>query len=77
MTLPCGVRRSLVARVLNARQGRWHDFWATEQTNVVELVEADGGFGKMIHSPADPVLRGLVGEVVHWPGAGSLPRKWA
>ena len=62
----------LVAKVLNARWGRWENFWATEQTNVVELVEANDGFGKMIYSLANPVLSGLVAKVVHWPGASSL-----
>ena len=62
----------LVAKVLNARWGRWENFWASEQTSVVGFVEADDGFGRMIYSLANPVLCGLVDKVVHWPGASSL-----
>jgi hypothetical protein len=62
----------LVAKVLNARWGRWENFWASEQTNVVELLGPEDSFGRMIYSLGNPVLCGLVDKVVHWPGASSL-----
>jgi len=62
----------LVAKVLNARWGRWENFWASEQTSIVELAEPEDCFDKMIYSLANPVMAGLVDKVVHWPGASSL-----
>ena len=54
-----------------------HSFWAAEQTNVVELVEADDGFGNVSHSLANPVLSGLVATELQWPGARALPPQWS
>jgi putative transposase len=41
---------SLVARCLNARLGRWENFWATEQTGVLHLPDGDTIFEKMIYA---------------------------
>lgn len=62
----------MVAKVMNAHWGRWENFWATEQTSVVELVEPHDSFDKMIYSLTNPVKDHLVERVTDWPGASSL-----
>jgi len=63
---------SLVARCLNARLGRWENFWATEQTGVLHLPDGDTIFEKMIYALTNPVKDQLVDKVFSWPGVNSL-----
>lgn len=62
----------MIAKAMNAHLGRWENFWATEQTNAVYLVEPDDRFRKLIYVLANPVTAGLVDRISDWPGASSL-----
>jgi len=62
----------MIAKVMNARLGRWENFWAAEQANAVFLVEAADRFDKLIYLLANPVADHLVDRVSDWPGACSL-----
>jgi hypothetical protein len=62
----------MIAKVMNARLGRWENFWATEQPNAVYLVEAADRFDKLVYVLANPVADDLVDRVSDWPGASSL-----
>ena len=45
----------MIAKAMNARLGRWENFWATEQPNAVYLVEAADRFAKLVYLLANPV----------------------
>lgn len=62
----------MLAKVLNRYWKRWENFWATEQPNVVYLVEAGDRFDKLIYLLTNPVNDHLVDRVGDWPGAISL-----
>ncbi|MEZ4225058.1 MAG: hypothetical protein R3B13_29160 [Polyangiaceae bacterium] len=59
---------SLLARCLNSHHGRWENLWATEQTSVVHLGDAEAVFDKMIYSLCNAVKDHLVDRVHLWPG---------
>jgi hypothetical protein len=46
----------------NALRGRG-EFWASEQTSVVELVKAEDVLGKMVYAIANPVTSHLVARL--------------
>jgi putative transposase len=62
----------LFAKHQNVLRGRWENFWATEQTSVVELVEPEDVVEKMIYALGNPVKDDLVETSREWPGASSL-----
>jgi putative transposase len=62
----------LFAKCQNALRGRWENFWASEQTSVVRLVDADDVVDKMTYALSNPVKDRLVEKARHWPGASSL-----
>ena len=62
----------LVARSQNALRGRWENFWASEQTCVVNLVDRNAVIDKLVYTATNPVLAHLVERVHHWPGVNSL-----
>ena len=62
----------LVARSQNALRGRWENFWAAEQTCVVNLVDRNAVIDKLVYTATNPVLAHLVERVHHWPGVNSL-----
>ena len=62
----------LVAKHQNALRGRWEAMWAVEQTSVVELVEPEDIFEKMVYAFVNPVADHLVEKAHHWPGVNSL-----
>ena len=62
----------LFAKHQNALRGRWENFWATEQTSAVELVDAEDVLAKMVYALSNPVKDRLVHEAHQWPGASSL-----
>jgi putative transposase len=62
----------LVAKVLNCKWGRFENLWSSEAPSVVECVEPDDGFGKMIYSLGNPTEHHLVERAHHWPGVTSL-----
>jgi hypothetical protein len=62
----------MLAKAMNALLGRRENFWATEQPNVVYLVEAEDRFRKVVYLLANPVADHLVENVADWPGASSF-----
>jgi putative transposase len=62
----------LFAKCQNALRGRWENFWASEQTSVVRLVDANDIVDKMTYALSNPVKDRLVEKAHHWPGASSL-----
>ena len=65
----------LFAKCQNALRGRWENFWASEQTSVVRLVDPDDILAKMTYALSNPVKDRLVERARHWPGASSLAGK--
>lgn len=63
---------ALIAKCVNRLRGRRENMWATEQPNVVWLVEADDRFRKLVYLLANPVADRLVDRISDWPGASSL-----
>jgi REP element-mobilizing transposase RayT len=62
----------LFAKCQNALRGRWENFWSSEQTSVVRLVEPDDVIEKMTYALTNPVKDGLIEKAHHWPGVSSL-----
>ncbi len=62
----------LTAKSGNALRGRWENFWSTEQTSVVRLVDPEDVLSKMVYALANPVKDHLVERAHHWPGASAL-----
>jgi REP element-mobilizing transposase RayT len=62
----------LFAKCQNALRGRWENFWSSEQTSVVRLVDPGDIIDKMIYAICNPVKDNLVDKAHHWPGASSL-----
>ena len=62
----------LFAKCQNALRGRWENFWSSEQTSVVRLVDSRDALEKMIYALTNPVKDGLVEKAHHWPGVSSL-----
>jgi putative transposase len=62
----------LFAKCQNALRGRWENFWSSEQTSVVRLVEPTDVVEKMTYALTNPVKDGLVEKALHWPGVSSL-----
>ncbi len=63
-----GWLHEFVGRCLNASYGRWENFWATEPTSCVRLVDDADVLAKMVYTAANPVLSGLVSDGDQWPG---------
>lgn len=63
----------LFAKCQNSLRGRWENFWSSEQTSVVRLVDPDDVIDKMIYALTNPVKDGLVEKAHHWPGTSTLP----
>jgi hypothetical protein len=61
-----------VARRQNALRGRWENFWPSEQTCVVKLVDREAVIDKLVYTATNPVLDDLVERVHHWPGVNGL-----
>ncbi|MEM9696316.1 MAG: hypothetical protein AAGA56_27475 [Myxococcota bacterium] len=63
-----------VAKVQNARYGRWENLWAgAKQTSMVRCVEPEDAFRQMIYVLTNPVRAHLVTRAADWPGLTSLP----
>jgi putative transposase len=58
----------LLARCQNAHLGRFENFWSSETTSVVRLVEPDDILNKMVYAYANPTAADLVDTVEEWPG---------
>ena len=64
--------RSLIARCLNARLGRWENLWSAEQGGVLHLGDGEAIFGRMVYGLTNPTKDHLVDKVLNWPGFNSL-----
>ena len=60
-----------VAKSQNALRGRFENFWSSEQTSVVRLVEPNDVLDKMLYALTNPVKDPLVAHVWEWPGVNS------
>jgi hypothetical protein len=58
----------LLARCQNAYLGRFENFWSSEPTSVVHLVEANDILDKMTYAFTNPSAANLVDTVEEWPG---------
>ena len=62
----------LFAKCQNALRGRWENFWSSEQTSVVRLLNAEDVLDKLVYAACNPVEAGLVERARSWPGVSSL-----
>jgi REP element-mobilizing transposase RayT len=62
----------MFAKCQNALRGRWENFWSSEQTSVVRLLEPSDIIERMTYALTNPVKDGLVEKAHHWPGVSSL-----
>ena len=62
----------LFAKCQNALRGRWENFWSSEQTSVVRLVDPNDAIEKMTYALTNPVKDRLVERAHQWPGVTSL-----
>lgn len=67
-----GYFHKLFAKCQNALRGRWENFWSSEQTSVVRLIDPEDVLAKMTYALTNPVKDGLVERAHHWPGVTSL-----
>ena len=59
----------LLAKCMNARWGRWENFFSSEQVNVVRLETREDLINKLVYIATNPVKDGLVERVDDWPGS--------
>ncbi len=76
---PCGTYpdfiehfHKLFAKSMNCLRGRWENFWSSEQTNVLRLVEPSDVLDKMTYALTNPVKDNLVAKTLDWPGVNSF-----
>lgn len=62
----------LFAKHQNALRGRWENFWASEQTSMVELVTPDDVLDKMVYAVTNPAKDHMVERSIQWPGVDAL-----
>lgn len=62
----------MIAKVMNARLGRWENFWSSEETCLTRLITAHDIFDKVVYVLANPVNDHLVEQASDWPGLSSL-----
>lgn len=58
----------MLARCLNARWGRWENFWATVEACATCLLDRDAVIDKLVYAATNPVKDHLVDQVRQWPG---------
>lgn len=68
-----GLFKSLVARALNCKRGRWEYFWAPPPSALVRVVSKEDAIKGLAYTLVNPVAAGLVWSPDEWPGRGSLP----
>jgi hypothetical protein len=62
----------LLARCQNALLGRFENFWSSEPTSVVHLVEPNDVLDKMTYAFTNPAAADLVDAVEEWPGVATF-----
>jgi len=58
----------MIARCMNARWGRWENFWAAEEVCVTRLLTRETVMDKLVYGATNPVKDLLVDEAWQWPG---------
>jgi putative transposase len=62
---------AMFAKHQNCLRGRWENFWASEQTSVVELDGLEDIVAKTVYTICNPVKDNLVERCHDWPGASA------
>ena len=62
----------LLAKCMNSLRGRWENFWSSEQTSVLRLVDPTDVLDKMVYALTNPVKDDLVATVTDWPGINAF-----
>lgn len=62
----------MVAKTLNARWGRWENFWSTEETCVTRLVSDQDVFDAVVYVLSNPLAADLVDRYSDWPGSSGF-----
>jgi putative transposase len=62
----------LLARCQNAHLSRFENFWSSEPTSVVRLLEPDDVLDKMVYAYSNPPVADLVETSEEWPGVSTL-----
>jgi len=62
----------LLAKCMNSLRGRWENFWSSEQTSVLRLVDSSDLLDKLVYALTNPVKDNLVAKVTDWPGFNSF-----
>ena len=58
----------MLAKCMNARWGRWEDFWSAEEVCVTRLLGREAVMEKLVYAATIPVKDLLVDEAWEWPG---------
>jgi hypothetical protein len=58
----------MTAGCMNARWGRWENFWSAEEVCVTELLTREAIIDKLVYAAANPVKDHLVERASQWPG---------
>jgi hypothetical protein len=58
----------MLAKCMNARWGRWENFWAAEEVCVTRLLGRDAVMNALVYAATNPVKDFLVEEACQWPG---------
>ncbi len=61
----------LYAKTMNSLRGRWENFWSSEQTSILRLVDLGDVLDKMVYALTNPVKDNLVATLKEWPGVNS------
>jgi len=59
----------MVARCMNARWGRWENFWSSSEPTITRLLDRDAVIKKLVYAASNPVKDLLVQYAHQWPGA--------
>lgn len=59
----------LIAKVMNARLGRWENLWSSAKPSLVELANEEDLIDKIVYVASNAVRHGLVERIEEWPGA--------
>jgi hypothetical protein len=51
---------------MNSLRGRWENFWSSERTSVLRLVDPADVLDKMVYALTNPVKDNLVAKVTEW-----------
>jgi putative transposase len=63
---------ALLARCQNAHLGRFENFWSSDPTSVVRLVEPNDVLEKMVYAYTNPAAADLVDSAEKWPGVSTF-----